>query len=163
MTVEGLSHGRHPQLVGHDLADDVDLPLDGVDLLGRRRPHHPRAPDRDRRASQLALGHLGVTVGVGDDELHALRAGHAPEARLTVERAPVVESPRALRVGEEGLADVPDSDLLAVLERGDRRVETLALAHPRAEQEAKRRHIGVERGAFHAPDPNWWPTPSWRE
>src|SRR5438270_11593618 len=154
MTVEWLTHGRHAQFVGHDLAVDSDVPLDGVDLLGRRRPRQRNARHRDRRALEPSLGNFGMAVGMGDDQLDGPGARHTPETRLAVQRPAVVEGPRPLGEGEDRLAYMPDADLLAVLERGDRRVEALALAHPRAEQKPERRDVRMERGPVHTPDPN---------
>ena len=154
MALHGLVHSFHVEGVAQDVAVDGEATAEGAHVLGGGRAAHQAAGQLDRRARHRPLLDLDQPVGVGQHQLDPPARREAPEPGLGVQRPPVVERPRALGIREIGLAHVPEPYLLAVLERLDSRVEALALAHPRPEQEPERRHLRMERGTVHPLDPN---------
>src|SRR5207249_8913757 len=64
----------------------------------------------------------------------------------------LLRMPRALGVGKERLADVPEANFLVEGEGVDRRVAALPLAAPGSDEERDRFHLGGELRGVHAPD-----------
>ena len=104
---------------------------------------------------QLELAGLGLAVpdldeagGVGEQQLHLALGPAAQEAGLQRGVADLlalgVDDPGAREVVEERAAVVGEDELLAELERLDRRVVAVAVAAPAAQQPGHRAAVGVQ-------------------
>src|SRR6266542_792074 len=143
--LEGLAHRRHPQLVGEHAVVELERPLHPRDLLGRPGQPDQCGPDLDPPAADRSLLDLGDARGMGQHDLEPSPANGPPVAHLGVPELAIVQRPRALGVEEEGFADVPEPDLLAIGEGLDGRVLTLPLAAPRPQEKGDRLDLGMKR------------------
>jgi hypothetical protein len=136
VALERLAGRRQLHLVAQEAGvDELEAPAEALHLLGGGGQADRGGPEIDDGSRPGSLLDLRDAGGVGQDDLEPPVGLRPPVTRLGVERPLVVEGPRPLLVREERLpGHRSEADLLAVVERRDRRVLAVALSPPGADE-----------------------------